>query len=144
MINADNEYEDDYSSCETTYATLRIFSDDIEPSSITDIMGIKPSEILNAGEKNSKNSDGVHKINSWFLSSEHRINSKDSRRHIDWIIDQIKGKDEKLKELQNRNVLMDIFCFWSATGLSGGPIISTFQMRELSRLNIELMFDFYN
>jgi hypothetical protein len=65
------------------------------------------------------------------------------RRHVDWILVQLEGKDDALKGLQADGHLMDVFCFWiSATG-QGGPTLSPAIMRRLGELEIEIGFDIY-
>jgi hypothetical protein len=71
------------------------------------------------------------------------VNSKDTRRHVDWILDQLLPKrDEILSLLQEPGCRMDIFCYWLSKG-SGGPILSPFQMAKLVQLDLEIGFDVY-
>ena len=83
------------------------------------------------------------KKNGWFLTSKNEVDSKDTRRHIDWIINKIKSKKELINQLQENGVTFDISCFWESKYGQGGPMISPSQMTELSLLNISVWWDIY-
>ncbi|MEJ2201253.1 MAG: DUF4279 domain-containing protein [Desulfuromonadaceae bacterium] len=89
------EYEDDYSACCQTYSTLRIFPKELHPSTVSEKLNIEPTHIsLKGGGHRGQN------VNGWFLSSEDYVESKDSRRHIDWLLDQIEPATETIAQLQ--------------------------------------------
>ncbi|MFO1379297.1 MAG: DUF4279 domain-containing protein [Chitinivorax sp.] len=128
------DYIDDYSACESTYATLRIYPGDINPVEITKRMGIEPSKLSMANISRRS-------INGWFLSTKGHVESKDSRRHIDWLLNKIEPVTLQILELQKNGARMDICCFWvSATG-NGGPIISSKQMKRLLPLGLDVWWD---
>lgn len=135
-----SKHEDDYPTCKETHALLRLFSDRIAPAEITAILHIDPTDAFAKGERHGKGL--VRKFNGWFLSSESDVDSKDSRRHIDWLISKIQDKSAELLALQSQGVEMDISCFWLSTG-QGGPILSPPQMRELARLNLDVGWEVY-
>jgi Domain of unknown function (DUF4279) len=134
-------YDDDFATCTRTYATLRLFSNDIEPTSITAVLNIPPSKTFIKGQPHGQH-DHIRKSNGWFLSSEREVNSKDTRRHIDWLLSRISDKSAQLAELRSKGVEVDISCLWESVG-QGGPIISAPQMKELARLNIDVWWDVY-
>lgn len=82
-------------------------------------------------------------LNGWFLTSEDHVDSLDSGRHINWLLDRIEPAATALRELQEKGCEMDISCYWLSRSGHGGPTISVDQMRRLTDLNIELWFDFY-
>lgn len=136
----------DYNSCSDTYATLRIYSDSISADEMTKRLGIQPTDTQKVGDlfyKNKPNSIKI-KINGWFLSSEGKVKSKDSRNHINWIFEQFKYNFRALKYLQNKNCRMDISCYWLSKSGNGGPTISPDQAHYLSKANIDLWYDFYS
>ena len=91
------EYDDEYPTCENTYATLRIYHEGLEPEVITQILKIEPTSIIKKGKRRKANNPrSVSKINGWFLESENEVKSNDSRRHIDWIIDKLKSVKKSL------------------------------------------------
>ena len=85
----------------------------------------------------------VAEIDGWFLTTKGRIDSRDSRRHIDWLIDQIEGKSAELRSQLDEGSRVSITCYWAAANCGGGPTISPDQMRRLGEQNIELCFDIY-
>jgi hypothetical protein len=135
-----NEYDDEYQTCERTYASLRIMNDDLDPEEISRQLGIQPTWAWRKGEPR-----GARKIPSrigiWGLSTE-VMQSRDIRRHLDWLIDQMIGKEEYLKQLQTQGYRMDVFCYWLSNG-QGGPTVSPKNMKGLANLGIELGFDFW-
>src|SRR5215475_10644602 len=93
------DYNDSYPTCSRTHATLCVFlPDTIHPDELTEKIGIQPSSIRVKGEVyKGKLRDWP---TSWFLESEEKVESKDVRRHIDWILEQIRDKSEIIKHLQ--------------------------------------------
>lgn len=133
------EYNDDYATCERTYAALRIYPGDFTPDFVTETLEVNPSRL----QKSEEALPGKTKLNAWFLSTKGILTSRDSRRHIDWITDQLMGKEDALKSLQEKGVAMDISCFWLSTSGHGGPCLSPEQMRRLAQLNLEIWWDIY-
>lgn len=134
------KYDHKYRACTRTYSTLRIYPKAGHPNLITELLGIKPSSTSVAGKKNIL---GEPCLNGWFLCTRRKLRSKDSRRHIDWILDKIEPVIAKIGTLQKEGAFIDIMCFWgSATG-NGGPVISPHQMTRLAKMNIELWWDVY-
>lgn len=82
-------------------------------------------------------------LNAWFLSSDNHVESRDVRRHIDWVLDQIVGASAAVLDLQKQGCAMELSCYWASAVGHGGPLISPLQMRKLVMLNLELGFDIY-
>ena len=138
-------YDDDYATCSRTYAELRIYHDDLDPERITGLLGIQPSQTQVKGRAYTKPSgrEFTPPIGGWFLSTEGLIASKDVRRHVDWILDRLTGKEETLRRLQAEGNSMDILCFWMSADGHGGPTLSPGIMRRLGELELEIGFDIY-
>ena len=136
-------YNDDYETCNETYVTLRLYSDSLFPQEITNFLGIEPSETIEKGIETNILTNEVINHNAWFLTSENIINSKDSRRHIDYIADKLLPIREKLKILTSQGTQIDICCFWFSENGQGGPTLSPPQLSKLGELGIELWFDIY-
>jgi len=134
------KYNHKYLSCTRTYSSLRIHSKHIHPDVITDLLKVKPTEITVAG---TTCLGGRKHINGWYLSTKGKLKSKDSRRHIDWILDKIEAASKEIKELQKQGVFMDIPCYWGSASGNGGPTISPVQMARLVVLNLEVWWDVY-
>ena len=107
-------YDDNYPTCRETYATLRLFSDYVDPREITATLEVLPSEAFAKGE--ASGDCRSRKTHGWFLSSKGAVDSKDSRRHIDWIVSQLRGRANELRELQSKAVEIDISCYWLSVG----------------------------
>lgn len=137
------KYDDKYSSCKRTYATLGVYPGKIQPEEITTKLKVQPSDIVHKGDLASEKTNRKFKLNGWFLSTQGLIKSRDPRRHIDWIIEKIKNRRTVIRKLQSEGVQMSIVCFWAPRGYSVGPTISPHQMVELAKLNIEVWWDIY-
>lgn len=136
--------DDGYETCERTLATLWIDCDARDPDFVTSYLGVEPTEVQKKGEikQNSRGYKRTIKKSAWFLSSDGKVDSKDVRRHIDWLIAQLTPVKSKLLELQNlEGIVMSVNCiWWSATG-GGGPTLWPEQMQGLADLNLECGFD---
>ncbi|MBI5075320.1 MAG: DUF4279 domain-containing protein [Nitrospirae bacterium] len=135
------KYDDKYTSCKRTYASLCIYPGEILPEEITKRLKTEPTEIVHKGDLDYKGRK--RKLHGWFLRTQGVIKSRDSRRHIDWIIERIKNRKTEIKKLQSQGAEMYITCLWLPRGYGGGPTISPPQMAELSKLNIEVWWDIY-
>jgi hypothetical protein len=137
--------DDEYATCAGTYATLRIYPERLDPVEVTARLGISPSswqrrgEIRNPGSKRQVPAS----IHGWFLTSEGVVESRDIRRHLDWLIAQVGPKAGVLSALQSEGCRTDVSCNWLSRSGHGGPTVTPVQMGELARLGLELWFDVY-
>ncbi len=69
--------------------------------------------------------------------------SKDVRRHIDWILSQVAGKEDQILELQDEGYETDIFCYWRSASGHGGPELDPELMHRLVSLRLLVGFDVY-
>jgi hypothetical protein len=142
-METSNYYNDEYETCNTTYVTLRVYSDSLSPQEITSYLEIVPSEVI---EKNIEKDILTNKRishNAWFLTSENNINSKDCRRHLDYLLDMLLPVKKRLNMLESQGAKIDISCFWLSESGQGGPTLSAPQFSKLAELGIELWFDIY-
>lgn len=77
----------------------------------------------------------------WFLSSQDQVISKDVRRHIAWILDQMAGGEHQLLKLQDEGYETDIFCYWLSASGHGGPELDPELMQRLVSLRLLVGFD---
>ncbi|MFN0048345.1 MAG: DUF4279 domain-containing protein [Cytophagales bacterium] len=138
-------YEDNYETCRETFVTFRIYFDEIHPEEITKILQIEPNNFQVKGEPfhDSKKSKALAKLNGWFLTSEELVNSKDSRRHLDYILDKILPVKEKIDNLVKKGATINLDCFWATEQGHGGPILSIEQINKLAEIGLEFSYDFY-
>jgi hypothetical protein len=137
------EYDDDYSTCRETSAALRIMHLELEPDYISQQLEMVPSWSRKKGEI-SDTSKRAARIGIWALDTEGIVKSRDLRRHIDWIIEQVSEKKPVLDELRRQAYRMDVFCLWVRSGGTGGPILSPHNMRGLGVLDLEIGFEFWD
>src|SRR3974390_2933822 len=135
------EYNDQYPTCAETYSTLRIFSDKIPPDEITRILGIEPTRAFSKGDAYSRRKL-ERKSNGWFYSTKELSKSKDTRKHIDFILAAIDGKEDAIRSLCNQGCKIDLCSYWVSTG-QGGPWLVPCQMLKLGNLGIEIWWDVY-
>jgi len=138
--------DDEYATCERASAVLRIYCGAMHPSAITSLLGVNATSQVVLGQPGRMNSLGrapIGKLNGWFLSSEEHVESKDMRRHIDWLIAKLKPGSDALRELQGKpDIRMSVNCIWWSRHGDGGPTLWPDQMRALADLNLECSFDF--
>jgi hypothetical protein len=134
-------YNDDYPTCEETYATLRIYHDDLNPDDVSSRLRLVPSDSQKKGQILQAQREAP--VGAWFLSSQDHVPSRDVGRHIVWIIDQLSGREAMLKALQDEGYQIDLFCFWASANGHGGPELTHEIMQRLSSLKLNLGFDVY-
>jgi len=134
---------DKYETCRKTFAELRIYGNHLDPRSITSRLGIEPTSSQKKGEAipNSRGSVRNVKIGGWFLSSEGHVQSKDLRKHLDWLLQQLIQIKYELHVVQeSEGIVMTVNCVWWSSG-AGGPTLWPEQMCLLSELNLECTFE---
>ncbi len=131
----------DYESCEKTYATLRIYSGDIDPDEVTVKLGVAPTEAQHQGELRS--CGRFVRVNAWFLSSRDQVTSTNLNDHLDWLLNQVLPKAAVLRELQGAGIKSDVACYWQSLTGNGGPTLFPSQMEKLATLKLDCWFDVY-
>jgi len=137
------KFNDEYPTCDETYVTLCIYSDTLKPDMISGALGLKPTSSHQTGDLISEERTETFKVHAWFLSTEGKVESKDSRRHLEMIISQLADKKSALETLTH-DCTMNISCYWSSASGHGGPTMAIEQMAFLSEVGLELSFDFYD
>ncbi len=134
-------YNDGYATCVETRSSLRIFSDIVGPLEVAAQLDLQPTKSFTKGEPFGK-SQQLRKSNGWFYSTKGFVQSRDTRRHLDWIIDAIEPRRAAIHALVELGCKIDIFSFWVSIG-HGGPTIEPEQMRRLSEMKISVGWDVY-
>jgi hypothetical protein len=118
----------------------------MNPDTVSKVLGIEPTKTSEKGKTYPPNSLGrqrIGKLNAWFLSSEGKVDSRDLRRHLDWLLTAIAPKKDKLIHLQGTvGLSMCISCVWWSRSGGGGPTLWPAQMRAMADLNLECTFSF--
>lgn len=136
------EYDDNYPTCIETYATLRVFGEAVELDDVSRMLASTPTRTQRKGQPLREGAKTSAKLSGWFLETRAVIQSKDSRRHLDSLLDILKPKVLEIQEMQARGMEIDICCFWLSVG-QGGPTIGPEQSKVLGALGIEVWFDIY-
>ena len=96
---------------------------DKHPDIVTRTLPVEPSRAQIAHVPDGPSgARAARRPNAWFLSSEGRVTSRDCRRHIDWLVEQIAPHRDALRALLRDGTRADVSCFWvSASGNGGRP-----------------------
>jgi hypothetical protein len=133
-------YDDNYATCSETFATLRVFTGTLSPDDFTVRMGVEPSSTQNKQVRSKGRKDIAA---GWYLTSQNKVNSRDVRRHIDFLLDQVATKAEALTWIRAFGGTTDIVCYWVSASGQGGPSLWPKQMAALAMLDLEIWFDVY-
>ncbi len=136
-------YNDSDPNCEETFAALRIYSYALSPIEIGQHLHITPSDTNWSAVDRVKSTGAMQPPNLWELSSESNVNSKDLRRHLDWLLSQVLPASEALRGLQSEpDVKMCVHCRWWSKLGGGGTTLWPEQMKAIADLNLELSVAF--
>jgi Domain of unknown function (DUF4279) len=136
-------YDDDYPTCIKTFVWLRVMSVTLDPNAVTAAIGVEPTRVQFKGTVSIGAAlKRPARFSGWFLESSEHIISRDTRRHIDWLLSRLRGKEDVLAELQTRGHLVDICCRWYSIG-HGGPTLNSEHLRQLGELGVEVWFEVY-
>jgi len=138
----ESAYDDDYATCARTYASLRVFTDGLDPDGVTQVLGCQPTNLHRKGDPVGRSGHTYRPMNGWFLSSKDSVSSDDLRRHIDWLLDRVDTTE--LGALHHeRDAQSDVFCYWESTSGHGGPSLNPGQMIRLADLGLSINIDTY-
>ena len=115
-------YDDEYPTCRATSVTLRIYHDTIDPAFVSERLGLDPSDTIRRGDR--RPSGLVIPRQGWFLPTKSRMPSKNCRRHLDWLLEQVAPAADALCQLASEGFQVDISCFWDSESGHGGPTLS--------------------
>jgi hypothetical protein len=157
MNEIGKDYDDNYSGCVRTYATLRIYPGDIHPQEVTARLQITPSKfwvrdetlaalpVPTAGQKAALGvGHGAKAMHGWFLTTHGRQDSKDTRRHIDMLLEPLLPVAGEVEKLQRQGAVIDIISFWHASPQQGGPALAPRQLQALAVLNIAIAWNIFH
>jgi len=113
----------------------------MDPDRVSERLGVAPTHVQRQGDLTK--SGAVIRLNGWFLSSKDQVDSRDVRRHIDFVLAQVLPVGDSLRSLLRSGVRGDISCYWVSYRGQGGPCISPRQARSLADLGLDCGFDIY-
>lgn len=135
-----SEYNDIYSTCESTYATLLIYPGGVPLFEVTRRLKVNPTRTQTA-EARAPGTVNLPAV--WSLCSDEKVQSRDVRRHIDWIPGQVSGKTDVFHWLRKKGASTEVSCYWLTARGHGGPSLWSSQMAILGSLGLDIWFDFY-
>lgn len=135
------EYDDSFPTCVETFSTLRVFSDEMGPDEISELLQIHPTRAFRKGDTHNKGKL-KRKSSGWFYCTRSLSSSRDSRRHIDLILKALGRKAYAVRKLHQRGCKIDIITYWLSVG-QGGPWMMPQQMLKLGTLGIDVWWDIY-
>lgn len=138
------DYDDEYATCERTLARFSIYSGEKPPEEITLTLELAPTHQCEIGQvrTNSIGRTRTDSLNAWFLSSEGFISSRELRRHLDWLLENLVTRSTQIAKLQKTSgIKMRVDCIWWSAFGQGGPTLWPEQMNIMAKLNLECAFD---
>lgn len=136
------EYFDEYSTCLETFAGLRVFSDALSPQDISSLLRLEASHSYVKGSKIGR-SLRVRSCHGWFLESLDHVQSRDNRRHVDFLLAKLEGSAAALDTIRgSAGAHVDVLCYYVSSG-QGGPWLMPTQLRGLADLGLEIWWDIY-
>jgi len=125
------------------YATLSIIlPDDTDPEAVTAALHITPSSVRRRGTPLSKPS-GRGKprhetalTSFWCLSSSGAGLSNEAQEHVDWLLTQLVGREDTIRDLVAKGYSVGVWHHWFAE--HGTPTIRDETSRRLDELGMTL------
>lgn len=126
---SDEQYNDEYPTCLGTHATLMVYLAD----------GFD-GEGLDVGSGFTLRTTDAPRFE---LESEAIVESRDIRRHIDWLLAAAEVERDGLRHLRDAGCELVAWVFWVSRYGHGGPTLRPDQMSKLGDLGFEVRFDIY-
>jgi hypothetical protein len=136
-------YDDNYGTCKKTSTCFRIMHPDLDLAAISQQLDLIPAWTRQKGQLYGKRKT-PHRISIWALDTESIITSRDTRRHLDWLLDQLEPKTAVLAQFRGHGYEMDLYCMWYGLGGTGGPMLSLYQMARMAALQLTIGFEFWH
>jgi hypothetical protein len=136
-------YDADSPWCSRTFVTLRIIALELDPEEITRLLALEPTRTQLRGAPWSERDGRPFRFSGWFLSSEGLVESRDTRHHLDWLIDRLQGQESTMQGLAQRGYHLDCLVRWDSVRGHDGPIFMPKQMRALADMQVMLWLDVY-
>jgi Domain of unknown function (DUF4279) len=134
--------ETDTRSETEVWVGLRI-TGDFDPDDITRRLGRDPTHTGLKGRVLSRHSGRVASTSKWAIDSESLIDAPTIEPHLEWLLDLIEPRIGALSAIVANGAFAYADCFWSSTGMGGGPWIEPRSMRRLAALDLPLIISFH-
>lgn len=71
------------------------------------------------------------------------MQSNEIAERLRWILVRIEPRSHEIADLLRQNIDVDLDCFWSSVGMSGGPWIPPAAMAQMGALGLPVVISFY-
>ena len=129
------------------YASLRFRGEDLDPSDVTRALRLPPDDMHRRGDlRLSRTSKGKvsqaapYRLGIWIMSSKEWVTSPRIQVHLQWILDQLKGKHPALAALLARGYIGDVPCF-SSGRTKAAPSIPKGIRDQFRELQLDVWID---
>lgn len=143
MINDEKDYYGENPACKQTNISFGINGEDVDPSSITTLLGIQPTKAFAKGDEfNSRSGSHKRGFGIWTLSSKGIIDSTSPEAHAKYLLQKLEPRAKEILNLSNEKSSRTYISFWwEAKDGHGGFTLSSPILLRLSELCND--FDFY-
>lgn len=140
----EREYRDDYPSCDETYVSLLLHHPDAAADDVSRLLGLDPSETHGAKPREVVGTvTRAARPTSWQLLSRASVDSRDFRRHLDFILDSLEGREAGMDAVRAHGWNPSVSVYWVSRTGHGGPTLRPDQAAALGAFGLELWFDIY-
>ncbi len=131
-------------NCAQTFASLRLFGDQLQPDEVSRLLNLKPTESAPKGLETVAPSgkSRISPTGRWILESQEHVHSTDSQDHIAWLLDQLDKSGAVPCKIPGVG-RADICCFWLGATGNGGPEFSPEVLGRLAKYQLTLSLDIY-
>lgn len=129
--------------CSRTFVTLRILALELDPEEITRRLSLEPTRTQLRGAPWNEHDGRPFRFSGWFLTSEGKVESRDTRHHLDWLIERLQGRESTMQAFAERGDQIDCHIRWDSVKGHDGPIFMPKQMRALGDMQVMVWLDVY-
>jgi hypothetical protein len=123
-------------------ASLRVFSDTLQASDITTLLGMEPSRSYFKGQPvSSRNPKTLRRKSAWIFKSGLE-QDPDLAAHLRRLLDFIEPRLDRLDTLRE-TCRVDLFCGFASESGQGGTTLDSALLARLGRLRLDLTMDLY-
>ncbi len=134
----------------STFASLSFFGDNLEPSRVSQLLGVEPTTAYRKGEvyKRSRGHAVVGRTGLWLLSSRDHVQSRELDDHLAYLKAIIfpSERNDLVKPLQTltreKGLGADVSCFWYGERGASAPAIPEELRAAFAQIGATIETDF--